>query len=111
MVIKELNEELRFEKIKESDRLIKYLETELKKAKVAEIRELLGRLLQTQMESNMLARLDADYVFAIIDPPTSPNLPSGPNQPLILILSILLGGAIGAAIVWGKWLITKKKIN
>lgn len=110
-IISDLNEELRLQKIKESERLIRYLESEIQRTKITEIKGLLAELLKTHMESDMLARLDPDYAFAVIDPPTSPNLPSGPNRLLIIVLGALLGGSIAALTVWTKWLLGPKGIE
>ena len=61
-----------------------YLEEQLKQTSVAEIRELLAGLLRSHMESRMMAAVEPNYVFSVIDPPTVPELKSEPKRPLIL---------------------------
>ena len=91
LLVVEINEVLRAQDLAESERAVAYLEAQLKQTKVAEIRELLAGLLRSHMESRMMATLEANYAFSVIDPPTVPELKSEPKRALICVLGTLLG--------------------
>lgn len=98
LLIVDLNEALRAQDLAESERAVAYLEGQLKRTNVAEIRELLAGLLRSHMESRMMATVEPNYAFSVIDPPTVPELESEPKRALICVLGTLLGGMLGVAI-------------
>jgi uncharacterized protein involved in exopolysaccharide biosynthesis len=95
LLIVDLNEALRAQDLAESERAVAYLEGQLKQTNVAEIRELLAGLLRSHMESRMMATVEPNYAFSVIDPPTVPELKSEPKRALICVLGTLLGGMLG----------------
>ena len=97
LLVIDVNETLRAQDLAESERAVAYLEKQLKQSNVAEIRELLASLLRSHMESRMMATVEPNYVFSVIDPPTVPEIKSEPKRALICILGTLLGGILGAA--------------
>lgn len=97
LLIVDINETLRAQDLGESSRAIAYLEDQLKETKVAEIRELLASLLRSHMESRMMATVEPNYVFAIVDPPTLPEKKAEPKRALICIFGTLIGFALGVS--------------
>ena len=95
LLVVDINEALRAQDLAESERAVAYLEGQLKQTNVAEIRELLAGLLRSHMESRMMATVEPNYVFSVIDPPTVPELKSEPKRALICVLGTLLGGMLG----------------
>ena len=95
LLVVEINEALRAQDLAESERAVAYLEGQLKQTNMAEIRELLAGLLRSHMESRMMATVEPNYAFSVIDPPTVPELESEPNRALISVLGTLLGGMLG----------------
>ena len=95
LLVVDINEALRAQDLAESERAVAYLEGQLKQTNVAEIRELLAGLLRSHMESRMMATVEPNYVFTVIDPPTVPELKSEPKRALICVLGTLLGGMLG----------------
>ena len=57
------------------------------------------QLIEEQTKTLMLAEVKDEYAFKVIDPPVVPEEKVGPKRALICILSILLGGMLGVAIV------------
>lgn len=98
LLVFDINEALRAEDLAESERAIDFLKGQLKETNVAEIRELLAGLLRSHMESHMMATVEPNYVFSVIDPPTVPERKVEPRRALICILGTLLGGMLGALI-------------
>ena len=95
LLVVDINEALRSQDLAESERAVAYLEGQLKQTNVAEIRELLAGLLRSHMESRMMATVEPNYAFSVIDPPTVPELKSEPKRALICVLGTLLGGMLG----------------
>ena len=94
LLVADINEALRTEDLAESERAVAYLERELKKTNIAEIRELLAGLLRSHMESRMMATVEPNYAFSVIDPPTVPMRRVAPRRTLICIVGTLLGAMI-----------------
>ena len=94
-LVVDINEAIRAQDLSESERAVAYLEGQLKQTNVAEIRELLAGLLRSHMESRMMATVEPNYVFSVIDPPTVPELKSEPKRALICVLGTLVGGMLG----------------
>jgi LPS O-antigen subunit length determinant protein (WzzB/FepE family) len=95
LVIHDINETLRAQDLAEAERAVAYLEGQLQQSSTAEIRELLAGLLRSHMESRMVATVESDYAFSVIDPPTRPEKKSEPNRALICIGTTLLGAVLG----------------
>lgn len=73
---------------------IKYLEQELTRAEVVELRETTSQLLAAEMKKMMFARGNQEYAFRIIDSATVPKRPVWPRP----VLLVLLGGVLGASL-------------
>ena len=104
LLIHDLNETLRSQDLAEAERAVTYLESQLAETATTEIRELLAGLLRSHMESRMVATVEKDYAFSIIDPPTLPEKKSEPNRALICVLITALGGVLGilaSLLGWG----------
>lgn len=98
LLVVDINEAIRSRDLAESERAVAFLESRLKETSVAEIRELLAGLLRSHMESRMVATLEPNYVFSVIDPPTVPELKYEPNRTRICVLGTLVGGLLGVVV-------------
>lgn len=91
LLITDINETLRAQDLNESKRAISYLNEQIKQTNISEIRELLTDLLRSNMEAQMMATVEPNYIFSIIDPPTVPEQKSEPIRALFFILGALIG--------------------
>lgn len=57
------------------------------------------KLIEEQTKSLMLAEVQEEFVFKVIDPAVVPELKDGPQRMLICMLSTLVGGILGFLIV------------
>jgi len=94
LIIKESNALLRERDLELSSQALQYLKSELSKTPLVSIQESINTLIESQLETQMLARINEDYVLIEIDPPFVPDRKSKPNRSLILILGTLLGGLL-----------------
>jgi len=94
-LVTDVNEALRAKDLTQARQAVSYLENKLKETSVSEIRELLANLLRSHMESQMVASVELDYAFSVVDPPTVPDLKTHPKRSLIVVLSTIFGGLLG----------------
>jgi uncharacterized protein involved in exopolysaccharide biosynthesis len=67
-LVRQLNEEMRTRAVDEAQRNLSYLERQLPQSDQLVIREALGRLIESQVKSRMLATVTEDFAFRIVDP-------------------------------------------
>ncbi len=67
------------------------------------------KLIEEQTKSLMLAEVQEEFVFRVIDPAVVPELKDSPKRALICILGMLFGGLLGSAIVLARFSFNTKK--
>ncbi|MEL7310273.1 MAG: Wzz/FepE/Etk N-terminal domain-containing protein [Pseudomonadota bacterium] len=101
-LVEQLNTTMRERDIEQSDQSINYLERQIEKTSVAELRIALFRLVEEQMKTKMLASVSPEYVFITIDPAIAPEQPYGIGRLAWIALGCFLGLLLGALVaVWG----------
>lgn len=85
-----LNSHLRSRAIERSKNNLMYLNLELKKNSVAEMRQTLFDLISKEQKSAMLANTQKEFAFRVIDRAITPDKKSKPARTLILIVSMLV---------------------
>lgn len=91
LLVKEINNIKRMNDIDLAERSIIFLEKEIQGTQLSEVRSGLNHLIQSQIETIMLANAKPEYLFKIASPPIAPELKSGPNRAFICILSFMFG--------------------
>ena len=99
LIIRESNELLRKKDMEESKQGLEYLTSELSKTPFVEIKESINSLIETQLEIQMMAQINQDYILIEIEPPFMPEQRSKPSRSLICILGTMLGGMLSVLIV------------
>jgi uncharacterized protein involved in exopolysaccharide biosynthesis len=94
-MVKLLNEKMRADAIDRSRRNLEFLRKEYENTTVAPLREAIARLMESELQTSMLASVQQDYGFRVIDPAVVPNRRSSPNRPLIAITGLVVGLALG----------------
>jgi polysaccharide chain length determinant protein (PEP-CTERM system associated) len=67
------------------------------------LREQYDKLLQDREELRLRGQVETErssVKFEVIDPPTTPRVPSAPNRPLLLLGVLLAGIAVGGGVGW-----------
>ena len=90
-MVEMVNERLRTEAIRNADFSIEYLNKELAKTNVVEMEQAIYRLIENQVNSAMLANVEHEYAFRVIDPAVAPETRVSPKRTVMT----LVGGAIG----------------
>ena len=98
LIINEANELLRNRDLQESSAAIAFLNTEIPKSSLITMKEAINKLVESQLQKQMMSKVNKEYILKIIDPPFTPEEKSKPTRSLICIFGTLLGGIL--AIVW-----------
>ncbi|EGQ9142509.1 LPS O-antigen length regulator, partial [Vibrio parahaemolyticus] len=98
-LIEDINKVMRERTIAETSQNLAYLNKQLQKTAVADMQSTFYKLIEEQTKSLMLAEVQDEFIFKVIDPAVVPELKDGPKRALICVLGILLGGMLGVAFV------------
>lgn len=98
-LVKTINEEMRSRELIEAERSIAYLNAQISKTNLADIRTMLFSLIEEQTKTLMLANVRSEYVFQTIDPAVIAEMKSKPSRALIVILITFLGAMLSSFIV------------
>ena len=99
LIIRESNELLRKKDMEESKQGLEYLTSELSKTPFVEIKESINALIEVQLETQMLAQINQDYILIEIEPPFIPEQKSKPSRNFICVTGTMLGGMLSVLIV------------
>ncbi|MBF4296161.1 LPS O-antigen length regulator, partial [Vibrio anguillarum] len=91
LLVKDLNDWIKNEKLTETRQNISYLEQQLEKTKLVDMQSVFYQLIEEQMKSLMLAEVKDEFAFKTIDPAVVPEEKAGPKRALICVLATLLG--------------------
>jgi len=95
LLIREINTFYRQKDKEEAQNSIEYLNAQLAATSFSEVKEVMAKLLQQEIQKLTLVEASEFYVFDYIDPPAAMEERSEPNRALICIICVLLGGILG----------------
>ena len=110
-LIKDINKVMRERTIAETSQNLAYLNIQLQKTAVTDMQSTFYKLIEEQTKSLMLAEVQEEFIFKVVDPAVVPELKDGPKRALICVLATLLGGMLGVAIVLVSFAFRKKQNN
>jgi uncharacterized protein involved in exopolysaccharide biosynthesis len=108
-LIKQLNEQLREQAIADSRKRVGYLEQELAKTSLQDMRAVLYNLLESEKQKAMLANVNEDFALEVIDPAVAPETREKPKRKLIVALGTACGGFLGVFVVFFALFLQKLK--
>ena len=98
-LIEMANQRLRDEAISNANQSIEYLEKELAKTNVVELRQAIYQLIEQQVNNAMVANVQHDYAFHFIDKAVVPESRVSPKRTIMTIVGAVLGLFIGVVVV------------
>lgn len=104
IIILNINESMREEDKYVASNSIDFLNENYNNTNLNEIREVISKLLQSQIQTQMLASANKDYIFKIIDSPQVAEKKSSPKRLLISLAGILLGLLISIFYIFGIYI-------
>lgn len=99
MYVSAINEHMQARQVAKVSNNINYLEAQIDKTSIAEMREVFFTIIEEQTKSKMVAEANHDYAFVTVKPSMVPEQKSKPRRALICILSTLLGGMFSVLFV------------
>ncbi|MCS0448935.1 Wzz/FepE/Etk N-terminal domain-containing protein [Vibrio diabolicus] len=98
-LIEDINKVMRERTIAETSQNLAYLNTQLQKTAVADMQSTFYKLIEEQTKSLMLAEVQEEFVFKVVDPAVVPELKFGPKRAVICALITIFGFIFSIAIV------------
>ena len=78
----------------EAEKAVNYLNTQIAKTNLSEIKQVIAALLQQETQKLTLIEANEFYVYEFIDPPAVMETKSEPSRAIICILGAILGGIL-----------------
>jgi LPS O-antigen subunit length determinant protein (WzzB/FepE family) len=98
-IIKDLNQYIRDREIIEARDSIKFIELQISKTPVPEVRKALAKLIELKAQKMMIGETTDEYALKIIQSPIEPEAPAYPSRRIICIVITLLGGVLSSLFV------------
>ena len=95
-----VNDKLRTAAISDADRSIDYLNKELAKTNVVEMQNAIYRVMEEQVNTAMLANVQREYAFKVIDPAVAPVQKYGPHRSILTLAGAGVGFFIGVIVLY-----------
>lgn len=92
LLVHSLNQHLAQQAIARSESNLKYLNEELMRTPVEEMRKTLFELIASEQKNAMLASTQKEFAFKVLDPAVEPDKKAKPKRALIVILAALVAG-------------------
>ena len=108
-LVRQLNKQLRNKAIEDSTKRVGYLEQELAKVTIRDLRSVLYNLLEFEKKKAMLANVNEDFALEVIDPAVVPETRESPKRKLIVLFGGACGVFLGILLVFIKQFILKLK--
>ena len=99
LLISEINHELQTREINEISSRIKYLNGQIEKTNVAEMRSIFFELIKEQTQSLMLAEVSSEYAMKTISPSKIAEKKAKPSRAILVITITLMGFMVSVLLV------------
>ena len=99
MYVSAVNAHMQQRKVAQVTNNINYLQAQIEKTSIAEMREVFYTIIEEQTKNRMVAEASPEYAFVAVSPSMVPEAKSQPKRALICILGTLLGGMLSVLLV------------
>ncbi|MBF0602695.1 MAG: hypothetical protein HQL07_03260 [Nitrospirae bacterium] len=98
LLVQRLNDHLRNLAIQEAEKSIEFLNNELAKTQVTQLRQALANLLETQIQKIMMSKIRPEFAYSTVDPAIAP--PEGmfvkPKRKQMVMIGFVWGVVLGS---------------
>ncbi|EOD9424615.1 Wzz/FepE/Etk N-terminal domain-containing protein [Vibrio harveyi] len=108
-LIEDINNVMRERTIAETSQNLAYLNTQLQKTAVTDMQSTFYKLIEEQTKSLMLAEVQEEFIFKVVDPAVVPEVKDSPKRALISIVISFVGLLLGVLFVLLSFLSMKSK--
>lgn len=112
LLIIDINTYMRMEEVSKSTKSLEYLNNQVSKTNITEIKNVLSELIKAETQTIMLSKSSPEYMFKTIDSAIVPEFKLSPKRSIICIVGTVLGGflALLIALVRGLYIQTKQTL-
>jgi uncharacterized protein involved in exopolysaccharide biosynthesis len=95
-LVERVNQRIRDRDLRRSELRLAYLNEALAAANLVELRVAISRLIETEIQSIMMAKAEVEYAFRVVDPARVPKDEIRPRKAVILSIITSIGVLLGA---------------
>lgn len=85
--------------LQDAEKSVAYLQGEITRTNIVGLQQVLYGLIESEMQTIMLAKVKEEYAFSVVDAAVVPQLRSFPVRSLMVAVGAVLGGFLGLMIV------------
>jgi hypothetical protein len=108
-MVEMVNDRLRTVAISDADRSIDYLNKELAKTNQVDMQHAIYRVIEDQVNKAMLANVQREYAFKVIDPAVVPVLKAGPHRSILTLVGAAVGFFVGLIVLYVRRAVRPRK--
>ena len=101
LLVQRVNEQMRQRALMQAESSVNYLKVELERANLLTMQQSVGRLLETELQKAMLAGVNPEFAFRIIDSAQPPNHRSRPRRTQMVVFAFVAGAFLASFAVVG----------
>jgi uncharacterized protein involved in exopolysaccharide biosynthesis len=94
------NEVMRTRALEDANRNINYLNAQIARTNVVELRKVIYDIIENETKTLMLASGRIEYAFDVVDPAVPPEIKVRPHRALMVLVGLTLGSLIGTAVAF-----------
>ena len=102
---------MRNRKLEQVNQNIKYLESQVEKTLVNETRKVLYSIIQEEYKNKMLAEVNFDFSFVVVQKAMTPEIKAKPKRSQIVLLMTLFAVIFSCIIVLIRFFVNKEVSN
>ena len=95
LIVREADALIRQKDLQQSSDALEYLVSEISKTSLIEMKSSMNQLIQSQLETQMMAKISANYALNLLEPAFIPEKKIKPSRSLICLFGTMLGFVIG----------------
>jgi uncharacterized protein involved in exopolysaccharide biosynthesis len=99
LYVESINHFMQQRQVNKVSRNIAYLQEQIEKTSIAEMRKVFYSIIEEQTKNKMLAEASPDYTFVAVAPSMVPEQKSQPKRAFICIVGTVLGGILSVLLV------------
>lgn len=109
LLIDDVNEVIKEQDVSQARRSIEFLQSQLSRVAVADMRTVFYQLIEEQTKTIMLAEVREQYAFSTIDPPVVAETKVAPKRVTVFIFGSMLGALISVIILFMRYIIVGQR--
>ena len=99
MYVANINAHMQLRQVEKVTNNINYLQDQIEKTSIAEMREVFYTIIEQQTKNKMVAEASPEYAFVAVSPSMVPEEKSQPQRAFICIIGTLIGGILSVLLV------------